>query len=178
MCRAGPASRPAPRPGTAMHRQRSQPPPPPLPSATLRPQGLLPDQHRGLVQQCIGGANPRYQEQRLLENKPLMVVGTPGRIAELVRGAVLRLHEVRCASGVWQVWGGVTRGVKCVGCVWGCTRCGVCGGTARGVGCVDVFRGWTRCGVCGVRCGAARGVRWRKGEMEAARGVCVCGGAA
>ena len=24
-------------------------------------QGLLPDEHRRMVQQCIGGANPKYQ---------------------------------------------------------------------------------------------------------------------
>ncbi|KAG1656109.1 hypothetical protein FOA52_010291 [Chlamydomonas sp. UWO 241] len=55
-------------------------------------QSLLPDQHRRLVQQIIGGANPKYQEEALLMNKPLMVVGTPGRVAEFVRAGVLRLH--------------------------------------------------------------------------------------
>ena len=60
-------------------------------------QGLLPDEHRRMVQQCIGGANPKYQMDALLMNKPLIVVGTPGRVAEFIRLGALKLH--RCGYG-------------------------------------------------------------------------------
>ncbi len=56
-------------------------------------QSLLPGESRRTVQQCIGGANPRYQEEALLLNKPLIVVGTPGRVSEFVRIGVLKLHR-------------------------------------------------------------------------------------
>jgi len=56
-------------------------------------QGLLPNEGRKMVQQCIGGANPRFQAEALLTNKPLIVVGTPGRIVDMVRGSTLRLHH-------------------------------------------------------------------------------------
>ena len=56
-------------------------------------QSLLPDEGRSMVQQCIGGANPKYQVEALLVNKPILVVGTPGRLAEFVRGGTLKLHQ-------------------------------------------------------------------------------------
>lgn len=42
-------------------------------------QQLLPQEAWPLVQQCIGGANGRYQVDALRKNKPLIVIGTPGR---------------------------------------------------------------------------------------------------
>ena len=56
-------------------------------------QGLLPDEHRRMVQQCIGGANPKYQMDALMLNKPLVVVGTPGRVSEFIRLGALKLHR-------------------------------------------------------------------------------------
>lgn len=46
---------------------------------------LLPKEGRGAVQQAIGGANMRRQAEAIAENQPLVVVGTPGRLADLVR---------------------------------------------------------------------------------------------
>lgn len=43
------------------------------------------DEYKGLVQQLIGGANMWRQGERIKENKPIFVVGTPGRIAEFSR---------------------------------------------------------------------------------------------
>ena len=42
-------------------------------------QQLLPPEAWPLIQQCIGGANSRYQLESLKKNKPLIVIGTPGR---------------------------------------------------------------------------------------------------
>lgn len=56
-------------------------------------QGLLPAGARGAVQQCIGGANPHRQAQALKDNRPVLVVGTPGRLAELSREGVLQTHR-------------------------------------------------------------------------------------
>lgn len=44
---------------------------------------------RSAAQQCIGGANPRRQVQALREHRPVLVVGTPGRLAALVRDGTL-----------------------------------------------------------------------------------------
>uniref|UniRef100_A0A453P5B6 RNA helicase n=1 Tax=Aegilops tauschii subsp. strangulata TaxID=200361 RepID=A0A453P5B6_AEGTS len=43
---------------------------------------LGPDDKR-LVQQLVGGANRSRQEEALKKNKPIIVVGTPGRISEI-----------------------------------------------------------------------------------------------
>ena len=51
---------------------------------------------RNITQQCIGGANVRRQEEAIRKKKPLIVVGTPGRLAELSRSGILRTHGVRC----------------------------------------------------------------------------------
>ena len=56
-------------------------------------QNLLPEPARPAVQQCIGGANPKRQQEALAKHKPLIVVGTPGRLAEMVRRGVLQLHQ-------------------------------------------------------------------------------------
>lgn len=55
-------------------------------------QSLLPEQSRKLVQQCIGGANPWRQQESILVNKPLVVVGTPGRVAEFIKTGALKVH--------------------------------------------------------------------------------------
>ncbi|EIE21911.1 P-loop containing nucleoside triphosphate hydrolase protein [Coccomyxa subellipsoidea C-169] len=55
-------------------------------------QALLPPQARGCVQQAIGGANINRQMEAIKQNKPLMVVGTPGRLAELSRSGALQTH--------------------------------------------------------------------------------------
>ena len=49
---------------------------------------------RDITQQLIGGANARRQEQGLRKNRPFIVVGTPGRIAEMSRMGVLKTHGV------------------------------------------------------------------------------------
>ena len=46
---------------------------------------LLPKAGRSAVQQAIGGANRRRQAEAIADNQPLVVVGTPGRLADLVR---------------------------------------------------------------------------------------------
>ena len=51
---------------------------------------------KDITQQCIGGANIRRQEVQLRRKRPLVVVGTPGRIAELSRSGILRTHGVKC----------------------------------------------------------------------------------
>lgn len=47
------------------------------------------------VQQLVGGANRTRQEDALKKNKPAIVVGTPGRIAELSASGKLRTHSCR-----------------------------------------------------------------------------------
>ncbi|KXZ53661.1 hypothetical protein GPECTOR_6g578 [Gonium pectorale] len=54
---------------------------------------LPPDLRRHAVQQVIGGANPKRQAEALAAVPgPLLVVGTPGRLAEMIRTGALRLH--------------------------------------------------------------------------------------
>ncbi|KAI8465848.1 MAG: P-loop containing nucleoside triphosphate hydrolase protein [Monoraphidium minutum] len=55
--------------------------------------GLLPEDARPAVQQLIGGASPFRQRDALLTHRPIVVVGTPGRLAEMVRSADLQLHR-------------------------------------------------------------------------------------
>jgi superfamily II DNA/RNA helicase len=84
---------------------KASPPPPPslqaiivAPSRELAMQTtrvahrLLPDSARGWVQQAIGGANPARQVEAIRRNRPLLVVGTPGRLAELSRSGALQTH--------------------------------------------------------------------------------------
>lgn len=47
-------------------------------------QSLLPKDSRSAVQQAIGGANLRRQADAIVDHQPLMVVGTPGRIVDLI----------------------------------------------------------------------------------------------
>ena len=56
-------------------------------------QSILPVQAKQSVQQCIGGANIHRQREALKLNKPIMVVGTPGRLAELSRDGSLQTHR-------------------------------------------------------------------------------------
>lgn len=56
---------------------------------------VLGDFGRQITQQCIGGANVRRQEEAIRRKRPLIVVGTPGRLAELSRSGILRTHGVR-----------------------------------------------------------------------------------
>lgn len=58
-------------------------------------QSLLPESARRAVQQCIGGANIWRQRDALKLFKPLLVVGTPGRLAELSREGALQTHRCR-----------------------------------------------------------------------------------
>lgn len=58
-------------------------------------QRILGEDHKSSVQQLIGGANQRRQEEGLKKNKPSVVVGTPGRIAELSRAGKLQTHGCR-----------------------------------------------------------------------------------
>jgi superfamily II DNA/RNA helicase len=58
-------------------------------------QALVGPAARHLVAQCIGGANTRRQLEALKRGKPVMVVGTPGRLAELSLLGHLRTHHVR-----------------------------------------------------------------------------------
>nr|KYP33395.1 DEAD-box ATP-dependent RNA helicase 47B [Cajanus cajan] len=48
--------------------------------------------NKKVVQQLVGGANRTRQEEALKKNKPAIVVGTPGRIAELSASGKLRTH--------------------------------------------------------------------------------------
>ncbi|KAL3678012.1 hypothetical protein R1sor_020968 [Riccia sorocarpa] len=56
---------------------------------------MLGSNYRKVIQQLIGGANPNRQEEALKRNKPLIVVGTPGRISELSRAGKLHTHDCR-----------------------------------------------------------------------------------
>lgn len=56
-------------------------------------QSVLPPDASRAVQQAIGGANPSRQIEALRYHKPLVVVGTPGRLAELNRGGYLSTHK-------------------------------------------------------------------------------------
>lgn len=48
-----------------------------------------------MVQQLVGGANKARQEEALKKNKPIIVVGTPGRIAEISAAGKLQTHNCR-----------------------------------------------------------------------------------
>ena len=69
-------------------------------------QGVLPAAQRHLAQHAIGGANPKRQHEALRRHRPLLVVGTPGRILELIESGGLRprqcpllvLDEVRASN--------------------------------------------------------------------------------
>lgn len=50
---------------------------------------------RRAVQQLVGGANRSRQEEALKKNKPTIVVGTPGRIAEISAAGKLHTHGCR-----------------------------------------------------------------------------------
>lgn len=56
---------------------------------------ILGDLGRKITQQAIGGANARRQEEAIRKKRPLIVVGTPGRLAELSRSGILQTHGVR-----------------------------------------------------------------------------------
>lgn len=71
-------------------------------------QGLLPGMQGRLAQQAIGGANPKRQHEALRRHRPLLVVGTPGRILELVESGALLTQ--RCPLLVLDE-------------VWGCKKC-------------------------------------------------------
>jgi superfamily II DNA/RNA helicase len=47
-------------------------------------QSLFPQDSRTAVQQAIGGANLRRQAESIAQHQPIMVVGTPGRVVDLV----------------------------------------------------------------------------------------------
>ena len=49
---------------------------------------------KDITQQLIGGANAKRQEEGLRKKRPFIVVGTPGRIAEMSRMGVLKTHGV------------------------------------------------------------------------------------
>eukprot|EP00850_Spirogloea_muscicola_P022023 SM000273S10233 [mRNA] locus=s273:35863:39064:+ [translate_table: standard] len=53
---------------------------------------LLGPDARNAVQQLIGGANQRRQEECLKVHKPAIVVGTPGRLSEISRAGKLQTH--------------------------------------------------------------------------------------
>lgn len=56
---------------------------------------LLGPGDKKLVQQLVGGANRSRQEEALKKNKPAIVVGTPGRIAEISAAGKLHTHGCR-----------------------------------------------------------------------------------
>ncbi|KAL5728503.1 hypothetical protein ACHQM5_001579 [Ranunculus cassubicifolius] len=53
---------------------------------------LLAPSDRKAVQQLVGGANRSRQEEALKKNKPCIVVGTPGRLAEISAAGKLQTH--------------------------------------------------------------------------------------
>ena len=56
-------------------------------------QSVLPPQAKQSVQQVIGGANVHRQREALKMNRPIIVVGTPGRLAELSKDGSLQTHN-------------------------------------------------------------------------------------
>ncbi|XP_062096292.1 DEAD-box ATP-dependent RNA helicase 47, mitochondrial [Humulus lupulus] len=56
---------------------------------------LLGPTDKRAVQQLVGGANRSRQEEALKKNKPVIVVGTPGRIAEISAAGKLHTHDCR-----------------------------------------------------------------------------------
>ncbi|KAI4367910.1 hypothetical protein MLD38_016536 [Melastoma candidum] len=56
---------------------------------------LLGPPEKKVVQQLVGGANRSRQEEALKKNKPAIVVGTPGRIAEISASGKLHTHNCR-----------------------------------------------------------------------------------
>uniref|UniRef100_A0A7S1JFQ0 RNA helicase n=1 Tax=Eutreptiella gymnastica TaxID=73025 RepID=A0A7S1JFQ0_9EUGL len=58
---------------------------------------LLGEDRDWMVQQLIGGANPARQKEEMKKKKPLLVIGTPGRMATLV-GTSLGLHHVEMVA--------------------------------------------------------------------------------
>ena len=56
-------------------------------------QAILPPQASRSVQQCIGGANIHRQREALKLHRPILVVGTPGRLAELSKDGSLQTHH-------------------------------------------------------------------------------------
>ncbi|KAK8680732.1 hypothetical protein V6N13_109671 [Hibiscus sabdariffa] len=56
---------------------------------------LLGPEDKKVVQQLVGGANRSRQEEALKKNKPAIVVGTPGRIAEISAAGKLHTHSCR-----------------------------------------------------------------------------------
>ncbi|KAF5729957.1 DEAD-box ATP-dependent RNA helicase 47A [Tripterygium wilfordii] len=56
---------------------------------------LLGPVDKKVVQQLVGGANRSRQEEALKKNKPAIVVGTPGRIADLSSAGKLQTHGCR-----------------------------------------------------------------------------------
>lgn len=56
---------------------------------------LLGPTNKRVVQQLVGGANRARQEEALKKNKPVIVVGTPGRIAEISAAGKLLTHGCR-----------------------------------------------------------------------------------
>lgn len=56
---------------------------------------LLGPENKKFVQQLVGGANRSRQEEALRKNKPVIVVGTPGRIAEISSSGKLHTHGCR-----------------------------------------------------------------------------------
>lgn len=56
---------------------------------------LLGPSDKKAVQQLVGGANRSRQEEALRKNKPAIVVGTPGRIAEISAAGKLHTHGCR-----------------------------------------------------------------------------------
>lgn len=58
-------------------------------------EALLGPAGRQYVVQAVGGANMKRQLEALKRNRPLLVVGTPGRLAELSLLGHLRTHHVR-----------------------------------------------------------------------------------
>ncbi|KAJ0605187.1 putative RNA helicase [Helianthus annuus] len=59
---------------------------------------LLGPENKKFVQQLVGGANRSRQEEALRKNKPVIVVGTPRRIAEISVAGKLHTHGCRYAS--------------------------------------------------------------------------------
>lgn len=56
---------------------------------------ILGPANKKAVQQLVGGANRSRQEEALRKNKPAIVVGTPGRIAEISAAGKLHTHGCR-----------------------------------------------------------------------------------
>eukprot|EP00668_Euglena_longa_P032913 GGOE01042396.1.p1 GENE.GGOE01042396.1~~GGOE01042396.1.p1 ORF type:complete len:676 (+),score=180.89 GGOE01042396.1:27-2030(+) len=60
-------------------------------------EALLGFEQRWMLQQLIGGANMERQKEAMLQKRPLLIVGTPGRLVAML-GTALGIHHVQLVA--------------------------------------------------------------------------------